>query len=101
VDYFKKDYKMNTKELELIIDGKSNQSTAGKVWTVTKFLTACTWGTGKFIVKNSPTAIGIAREVKKGISEEIAIGIQEISKKQKQLKLEEKIKMLSHKGAEE
>ena len=92
---------MNTKELELIIDGKSNQSTAGKVWTVTKFITAFTWCTGKFIAKNAPTAIGIAWEIKEEVSQEIAIGIHEISKKQKQLKMEEKIKMLSHKGTKD
>jgi len=92
---------MNTKELELIIDGKSNQSTAGKVWTVTKFLSEFTWCTGKFIAKNAPTAIGIAWEIKKEVSQEITIGIHEIAKKQKQIKMEEKIKMLSHKGAKD
>lgn len=82
---------MNTKELELILDGKSKKSTAGKVWTVTKVLSIFTWCTGKFILKNAPTAIGIAWEVKKEISNEIVNGINAIRKEQKQLALDNKI----------
>ena len=58
---------MNTKELELILDGKSKKSTAGQVWTITKCLSIFTWCVGKFIVKNTPTVIGVAWQVKKEI----------------------------------
>jgi len=89
---------MNTKELELIIDGKSNKSTAGKVWTVTKFLSACGWCTGKFIVKNTPTVLGAAWEIKKEVTETITDEYYQYKKEQKELEMEEEIKMLSNKG---
>jgi aspartate/tyrosine/aromatic aminotransferase len=85
---------MNTKELELILDGKSTQSTSGQVWTITKFLTGALWCTSKFVVKNTPAALGMAWEVKKEISNEIAQGIHEYQLEQKQLELENQIKQL-------
>lgn len=88
---------MNTKELEKILEGESNKSAAGQIWTVTKCLTAFSWATGKFIIKNTPTVLGAAWDIKKEISEEIATSIQEVRKEQKQLELEDKIKMLSNK----
>ena len=89
---------MDTKELELMINGKSEKSTLGKIWTLTKILSIFTWSTGKFIAKNTPTAVGIAWEVKKEVSQEITAVIQEVIKEQKQLKLDEEIKQLSQKG---
>ncbi|WP_121628738.1 hypothetical protein [Poseidonibacter antarcticus] len=86
---------MNTKEVELIIDGKSNKSTSGKIWTITKFLTSCGWNTGKFVVKNTPTALGAAWEIKKEVTETIVDVHNEYIKEQKELAMEEKIKMLS------
>lgn len=86
---------MNTKELELIIEGKSSKSTSGQVWTIFKCLSIFTWGTGKFIVKNTPTVLGVAWQVKKEISSEIAQGIHEYKQEQKLLALEEKIKELN------
>lgn len=85
---------MDTRELELILEGKSKKSTAGQIWTITKVLTQCSWLTGKFIVKNTPTVLGAAWQIKKEISDEIAQGIHEIKQEQKQLALEEKIKKL-------
>ncbi len=90
---------MNTKELEKIIDGTSRKSTAGKVWTITKFLSVCGWCTGKFIVKNTPTVLGAAWEIKREISDSIVEEYQEYKKEQKKLEMEERIKMLTHKGA--
>ena len=86
---------MDTKELELILEGKSKKSTAGQVWTITKCLSIFTWCVGKFIVKNTPTVLGIAWQVKKEISNEIAQGIHEYKQEQKLLALEEKIKELT------
>lgn len=85
---------MNTKELELILEGKSNKSTAGQAWTITKFFTSLTWLTGKFIVKNTPTVLGAAWQIKKEISDEIAQSIHDVKQEQKQLALDEKIKNL-------
>lgn len=89
---------MDTRELELILNGKSNKSTAGKIWTITKLLTAGTWCTGKFIAKNTPVVLGVAWDVKKEITSTIAEEYNNYKKEQKQLALEEKIKMLSYKG---
>ena len=86
---------MNTKELELILDGKSNKSNAGKAWTITKFLTSATWLTGKFIIKNTPTVVGAAWEIRKSINETIADEYNQYKKEQKELEMEEKIKMLT------
>lgn len=85
---------MNTKEIELILDGKSRKSTAGQIWCVTKFLTGALWGTTKFVAKNTPAALGMAWEVKKEISNAIAEEIHEARREQKQLALEEKILQL-------
>ena len=86
---------MDTKELELILEGKSKKSTAGQVWTITKCLSIFTWYVGKFVVKNTPTVLGVAWQVKKEISNEIAQGIHEYKQEQRQLALEEKIKALT------
>lgn len=87
---------MNTKEIEKIIDGTSTKSTAGKVWTITKLLSCATWITGKFIVKNTPTVLGAAWEVKKEISESIVDEFKQVQKEKKILELENKIKMLNY-----
>lgn len=89
---------MNTKELEEIIDGTSKKSTAGKFWTITKCLSIFGWCTGKFIVKNTPTVLGVAWEIKKGISEAIVETHNEYVKEQKELEIENQIKILNHKG---
>ena len=86
---------MNTKELELILEGKSNKSTAGQVFTIAKCLTQCTWIGSKFIVKNTPTVLGIAWQIKKEISNEIVQSIHEVRQEQRQLALDEKIKALT------
>ena len=86
---------MDTKELELILEGKSSKSTSGQVWTIFKCLSIFTWGTGKFIVKNTPTVLGVAWQIKKEISNEIAQSIHEVRQEQRQLALDEKIKALS------
>lgn len=85
---------MNTKEIELILDGKSNKSTSSQVWSITKFLTGFLWCSTKFVAKNIPAALGMAWEVKKEISNTIAEEINTARKKQKQLELEQKILQL-------
>lgn len=89
---------MNTKELEDVLLGTSNKSTAGKVWTITKFLSILGWSTGKFIAKNTPTVIGVALEIKKEINETIVNEYHDYKKEKKELEIEEKIKMLTSKG---
>jgi hypothetical protein len=86
---------MNTKELELILEGKSKKSTTGQVFTIVKCLSIFTWCVGKFVVKNTPTVLGVAWQVKKEISNEIAQGIHEYKQEQRQLALDEKIKALT------
>ena len=92
---------MNTKELEDILYGKSDKSNIGKAWTITKCLSIFGWCTGKFIVKNTPTVLGAAWEIKKEISESIANEYQQTKKEQQILKMENQIKMLTQKGAKD
>lgn len=63
-------------------------------WSITKFISSFLWCSTKFVAKNTPTALGMAWEVKKGISNAIAEEIQEVRKEQKQLALEDKILQL-------
>ena len=86
---------MNTKELELILEDKSSKSTTDQVFTIVKCLTQCAWIGSKFIVKNTPTVLGVAWQIKKEISNEIAQGIHEVRQEQRQLALDEKIKALT------
>ena len=86
---------MNTKELELILEGKSKKSTAGQIFTIAKCLTQFAWIGTKFVAKNTPTVLGVAWQIKKEISNEIAQGIHEYKQEQRQLALEEKIKALT------
>lgn len=86
---------MNTKELELILEGKSKKSTAGQIFTIAKCLTQFAWIGTKFVAKNTPTVLGVAWQIKKEISNEIAQGIHEYKQEQRQLALDEKIKALS------
>ena len=70
---------------------KTNTQTA---WSITKFISSFLWCSTKFVAKNTPAALGMAWEVKKGISNAIAEEIQEVRKEQKQIALEEKILQL-------
>ncbi|KAB7884901.1 hypothetical protein GA417_10130 [Poseidonibacter ostreae] len=65
------------------------------VWSITKFISSFLWCSTTFVVKNTPTALGMAWEVKKEISNAIADEIQELRKEQKQIALEEKILQLN------
>ena len=65
------------------------------VWSITKFISSFLWCSTKFVVKNTPTALGMAWEVKKEISNTIADEIQEVRKEQKKIALEEKILQLN------
>ena len=56
---------MNTKELELILEGKSKKSTAGQIFTIAKCLTQFAWIGTKFVAKNTPTVLGVAWQIKK------------------------------------
>lgn len=85
---------MNDKKQYMIIKGKNDNSTASQVWSITKFLSSFLWCSTKFVFKNTPTALGMAWEVKKEISNAIAEEIQEAKKQQKQIALEEKIMQL-------
>lgn len=90
---------MNTKEIELIIDGKSNRSNIGKAWQITKFLGSVGWLTSKFIVKNTPTVLGAAWQIKKEISDEIAQTIHDEKVALKQSQMDDKLlqfKQLNH-----
>ena len=83
-------------ELEKIVNGNVQKSTGSVLWTITKLFSKCTWFGTKFIVKNTPAALGMAWEVKKEISNEISNSIAEAKKERKMLELENEIKALSN-----
>jgi len=83
-------------ELEKIVNGDVQRSKGSIIWTITKLFSKCTWFGTKFVVKNTPAALGMAWEVKKEISNEIALSIQEVRKEQKILELENEIKALNN-----
>lgn len=64
------------------------------LWDATKMITKFTWFGTKFVVKNAPAALGMAWEIKKEISNEIAKAIQEGQKAHKENLLESKISSL-------
>jgi len=73
-----------------------NKNTKTQIaWSITKFISSFLWCSTKFVVKNTPTALSMAWEVKKEISNAIADEIQEVRKEQKQIALEEKILQLN------
>lgn len=73
-------------------------SLIGEVWNATKVCTKFGWYTGKFIVKNTPTVLGVAWEVKKEITDGIVDVHNQYLKEKKEQEMEDAIKMLTHKG---
>ena len=80
-----------TRKMNLVPTRPTKTQTA---WSITKFISSFLWGSSKFVVKNTPAALGMAWEVKKEISNNIAKEIEQVKKEQKQLALEEKIAQL-------
>ena len=70
------------------------KSTWSILWGLTKEVTKFTYESGKFIVKNTPTALGVMCEVKKEVSKEINLLANEISLEIEKSKREEKEKEL-------
>lgn len=75
--------------------GEYPKTKTQKVWDFTKLLSGLVWGGTKFVVKNAPTAIGVAWEKKKEFTEEVSDAIQKSQKEQKLLDLENEIKSLN------
>ena len=87
---------MSNYELDMWGKPIKKKETLGSVlWDVTKIITKFSWCSTKFIVKNTPTAIGVAWEIKKEISDNIAQGIHEVNQEKKKLDLENEIKLLN------
>ncbi len=85
-----KNYRLNEHDFYI----KEEPSTLSLLWSATKFLSKSTWFVTKFVVKNTPTALGIAWQIKQEITNEIATSIQEERKAQKERLLEEQIASL-------
>lgn len=73
------------------------KSTIGQIFTVGKFLTIFGWNTGKFIIKNAPTALGYAWQIKKEISDEISQSIHDVKQKEKEIAIMKQIENLKSK----
>lgn len=87
---------MKNNDFEFMFQERSNKSTSKQVWSISKFLILCSWQSAKFLFKYTPKALGIAWQVKKEISNEIAKSVHNTRQEQKQLALEEKIKSIKH-----
>lgn len=85
---------MNVNQKHNISFKKTNISTASEIWSLTKIVSKFLWCGTKFVVKNTPAAIGMAWEMKKEISNTIAQDIHNFQQAQKKLALEEQIAQL-------
>ncbi len=75
-------------------EGKE-ESLGSFLWQITKLFTKCTWYGSKFVVKNAPAAIGMAWEIKKEITKEIAQGLHEAKQTYKEMLIEQEIAKLA------
>lgn len=82
-------------KVNLLMNPTKKYSKNSSLWYAIKVITKFTWFSGKFIVKNTPTAIGVAWEVKKEITNEIVKVIDEVQKEQKQIAFDKKMLEIS------
>lgn len=61
----------------------------------TRIITKCAWFVSKFVVKNTPAALGILWEVKKELNSVLAQGLHDAKIKYKRNQLENKIYQLN------
>jgi hypothetical protein len=74
----------------------NNQESLGSIlWEITKVTSKCAWIGSKFIVKNTPAALGMAWQIKKEVSDSIVKAYQEGKKEYKTHLLESKIAELT------
>lgn len=78
---------------------EKEESLGSFLWQMTKLFTKCTWYGSKFVVKNAPAAIGMAWEVKKEITKEIAQGLHEAKQTYKEMLIEHEISKLAEQKA--
>lgn len=78
---------------------EKEESLGSFLWQITKLFTKCTWYGSKFVVKNAPAAIGMAWEVKKEITKEIAQGLHEAKQTYKEMLIEQEIAKLAEQKA--
>ena len=71
--------------------GEIQKSKTEQAWSITKLVSSFLWSGSKFMVKNAPTVLGMAWEVKKEISNEIVTQIAHNKKEQKILEMENAI----------
>lgn len=86
--------KINTTEKKYVSNmliGAIPKSKSEQAWSITKLLSSFLWGGTKFVVKNTPAALGMAWEVKKELSDGIAQTIHQANIEKKKLDLEDKI----------
>lgn len=74
---------------------EKEESLGSFLWQITKLFTKCTWYGSKFVVKNAPAAIGMAWEIKKEITKEIAQGLHEAKQTYKEMLIEQEIAKLA------
>jgi len=79
------------KKVDYLFIGSIPKSKTEQVWSVSKLILSFLWSSSKFIVKNTPTVLDMAWEVKKEISNEVATQMENERKKQKTLDMNNKI----------
>lgn len=65
------------------------------IWQGVKILTQFSWLGSKFVVKNTPAALGMLWEVKKEINSALAQGLHDVKIEYKRNQLETKINQLN------
>ena len=66
-----------------------------EIWQGSKILTKCAWFGSKFVIKNTPAALGMLWEVKKEINSALAQGLHDVKIEYKRNQLENKINQLN------
>lgn len=66
-----------------------------EIWQGSKILTKCAWLGSKFVIKNTPAALGMLWEVKKEINSALAQGLHDVKIEYKRNQLENKINQLN------
>lgn len=66
-----------------------------EIWQGSKILTKCAWLGSKFVIKNTPAALGMLWEVKKELNSALAQGLHDVKVEYKRNQLETKINQLN------
>lgn len=84
------------KHYPLVKHEEDDNSVGTFLWSNLKLLCKCTWLGSKFAIKNAPTAIGMAWEIKKEMTNEVLKGIEEVRRSLQEQRIDEQIHQLKY-----